>query len=59
MLEDKSRIGVVPIDWQANEGTKWQVFLEPERLIVLKGGNELNCVGVVLELWFVNKTASN
>ena len=47
MLEDKSRIGVVPIDWQANEGTKWQVLLEPERLIVLKGGNGLNHVGVV------------
>lgn len=46
MLEDKSRIGIVPINRQANEGTKWQVLLEPERLIVLKGGNRLNHVGV-------------
>ena len=48
MFEDKGHISIVTIDWKTDEGAKWQILLEPERLMVLKGGNRLNHVGVVV-----------
>jgi hypothetical protein len=48
MLEYKSVIGVNPIDWQANEGNKCQVTLEPKSLIVRGCINRLKHVGLVI-----------